>query len=82
MAANTSNVGKKIRSGRPGADIVTTDTAQVKEETAAEPLPRKRGRPGRPKTRRQSHGSAWHWKQTDSWYYTLPGTKWLSEKPG
>src|SRR5262245_37039923 len=29
----------------------------------------------RKKTRRQSHGSAWHWKQTDTWYYTLPGTK-------
>jgi integrase len=26
-------------------------------------------------SRRQSHGSAWHWRQTDSWYYTLPGTK-------
>jgi integrase len=25
--------------------------------------------------RRQSHGSAWHWKQTDCWYYTLPGSK-------
>ena len=25
--------------------------------------------------RRQPHGSAWHWKQTDSWYYTMPGTK-------
>ncbi len=30
---------------------------------------------GRRKTRRGSHGSAWHWKQTDAWYYTLPGTK-------
>jgi len=30
---------------------------------------------GRRRTRRQSHGSAWYWKQTDSWYYTLPGTK-------
>lgn len=30
---------------------------------------------GRKKQRRQSHGSAWHWKQTDTWYYTLPGTK-------
>jgi integrase len=31
---------------------------------------------GRPrKKRRQSHGSAWHWNQTDCWYYTLPGTK-------
>ncbi|QDU47870.1 tyrosine-type recombinase/integrase [Gimesia panareensis] len=27
------------------------------------------------KKRRQSHGSAWHWKQTDCWYYTQPGTK-------
>src|SRR6478609_816301 len=27
------------------------------------------------KPRRQTHGSAWHWKQTDCWYYTLPGTK-------
>jgi hypothetical protein len=27
------------------------------------------------KERRQQHGSAWHWKQTDSWYYTSPGTK-------
>jgi len=25
--------------------------------------------------RRQPHGSAWHWKQTDCWYYTMPGTK-------
>ena len=25
--------------------------------------------------RRQSQGSAWHWKQTDAWYYTLAGTK-------
>ena len=31
---------------------------------------------GRPrKQRRNPHGSAWHWKQTDCWYYTLPGTK-------
>lgn len=30
---------------------------------------------GRRKTRRQQHGSAWHWKQTDCWYYTMPGTK-------
>jgi integrase len=25
------------------------------------------------KQRRQQHGSAWHWKQTDAWYYTEPG---------
>ncbi len=30
---------------------------------------------GRKRTRRQGHGLAWHWKQTDCWYYTLPGTK-------
>ena len=29
----------------------------------------------RRKQRRQGHGSAWRWKQTDCWYYTLPGTK-------
>jgi len=29
----------------------------------------------RKRSRRQQHGSAWHWKQTDCWYYTLPGTK-------
>ena len=27
------------------------------------------------KRRRQPHGSAWHWKQTDCWYYTQPGAK-------
>jgi hypothetical protein len=30
---------------------------------------------GRRKTRRQAQESAWPWKQTDCWYYTLPGTK-------
>jgi integrase len=29
----------------------------------------------RKKSRRQSHGSPWHWRQTDAWYYTLSGTK-------
>jgi hypothetical protein len=33
-------------------------------------------RKGRPrKQRRNPHGSAWHWRQTDCWYYTLPGTE-------
>jgi hypothetical protein len=27
------------------------------------------------KSRRQQHGCAWHWKQTDCWYYTPAGTK-------
>lgn len=29
----------------------------------------------RRRKRRQSHGSAWHWQQTDCWYCTLPSTK-------
>ena len=29
----------------------------------------------RKRVRRQSQGAAWHWSQTDAWYYTLPGTK-------
>jgi integrase len=29
----------------------------------------------RRRKRRQSHGSAWYWRQTDCWYCTLPGTK-------
>lgn len=29
----------------------------------------------RRKQRRQAHGSAWHWKQTDCWYYTPSGSK-------
>jgi hypothetical protein len=31
-------------------------------------------RPAR-KKRRQSHGSAWHWRQTDTWYFTQPNTR-------
>ncbi|TWT56724.1 hypothetical protein KOR42_00780 [Thalassoglobus neptunius] len=27
------------------------------------------------KQRRQQHGSAWRWKQTDCWYFTESGTK-------
>ena len=27
------------------------------------------------KVSRQRHGQAWHWKQTDCWYFTPPGTK-------
>jgi integrase len=45
-------------------------------EGSPEPGKRSRGRPaGRKKSRRQQHGSAWHWTQTDCWYYTLPGSK-------
>ena len=58
------------------ARIVPAAPAPVKPEPPPAASPGKpRGRPGRPKTRRQSHGSAWHGKQTDGWYYTLPGTK-------
>ena len=27
------------------------------------------------KRRRRTRGSAWHWRQTDCWYYTPPGTR-------
>ena len=27
------------------------------------------------KRQRRQRGSAWHWRQTDCWYYTPPGTK-------
>ena len=37
---------------------------------------RKRKSPtGKRPKRRQARGSAWHWKQTDCWSYTQPGTK-------
>ncbi len=29
----------------------------------------------RNRKRRQAHGSAWHWRQTDAWYITEPGTR-------
>jgi hypothetical protein len=30
---------------------------------------------GHEEKRRQRHGSAWYWKQTNCWYFTPPGTK-------
>ena len=75
MAVNSSEAGPAKRGRQRKTGIVPHDPPAVKDEPAATPTIRKRGRPGRPKTRRQSHGSAWHWKQTDGWYYTLPGTK-------
>ncbi len=53
---------------RAGRRVNGGDTAQSTERTE-----RTMGR--KSKKRRQSHGSAWHWKQTDCWYYTRPGTK-------
>jgi hypothetical protein len=50
----------------PVGTIVPPRPAPVKPEPPGQR--KKSGRPGRPKTRRQSHGSAWHWKQTDGWY--------------
>jgi hypothetical protein len=64
------------RTKRQGADrIVYATVPPVKSEADKSALEQKRGRPGRPQSRRQSHGSVWHCKQTDTWYYTLPGTK-------
>jgi integrase len=72
-AAKSPPPARPARAGR----IVPAAPPSVDRETpatAADP-PRRGRRPGRPKTRRQSHGSAWHWRQTDCWYYTLPGAK-------
>ena len=75
MARSPHPTAPTCRPGRP--EVASTEPhASVPGATeAGKPPGRKRGRPGRPKTRRQAHGSAWHWKQTDGWYYTLPGTK-------
>ncbi len=72
-ARGTPVPGQAARAGR----IVPAAGQPVKSKThtPTADLPRRGRRPGRPKTRRQSHGSAWHWRQTDCWYYTLPGTK-------
>lgn len=76
--SSTRNGGVRAEHGskkKPNS-IVTQPAPTVKQERANSTIEsRKRGRPGRPKTRRQSHGSAWHWRQTDAWYYTQPGTK-------
>lgn len=69
--AGTSSDEVEIVSRRKSA-VKRLTTEPVSSEAE---VPAKRGRPSRKKTRRQSHGSAWHWKQTDCWYYTLPGTK-------
>jgi integrase len=61
IAASVKQPGDEETQGRRGSETVGTKI--------------RRGRPSRSKKRRQSHGSAWHWKQTDSWYYTLSGTK-------
>ncbi len=50
-----------------------TDQTSAKESGASSRRNSKAGRPR--KKRRQSHGSAWHWKQTDTWYFTQPNTR-------
>jgi hypothetical protein len=57
--------------------IVPHESSFVKQRAvrlksrAGDAVPKRRRR----KLRRQSHESAWHSKQTDNWYYTLPGSK-------
>lgn len=70
-----SKMSRPSGSRRRSKPIVVTTSPEVKPQVSSALSERRRGRPGRPRTRRQSHGSAWHWKQTDSWYYTLAGTK-------
>jgi len=68
MVAVTRGTGR----GEKGiaGHIVAGESTTVKLNPAA-----KRSLGRRRRFRRQSHGSAWHWRQTDGWYYTLPGTK-------
>jgi hypothetical protein len=63
------------RSGIQAAIVLhqPADVKQSKSEFSQKAIPV--GKKRRKRTRRQAHGSAWHWQQTDSWYYTLPGTK-------
>lgn len=81
-AISERSIANADENGNGKADaIVAQEPARVKrggqqEYTNGTPVkenpPQRRGRKQK---RRQSHGSAWHWEQTDSWYYTLPGTK-------
>jgi integrase len=77
--------GPRYLRGRPINGTLSNDRAIVAQETpevkcgngangASAVMVAKRRR-GRKKVRRQSHGAAWHWRQTDAWYYTLPGTR-------
>ena len=68
---------KAARVSLRGSAIVPQEVAAVKQNGNQNRTPSNtvKSRRRRGKTRRQSHGSAWHWKQTDSWYYTLPGCK-------
>lgn len=82
MAITSDDAGGPAANDRPEdrvpntVPILPAPTPPVKRHSAdPDRTTAGRRRPGRPKTRRQSHGSAWHWKQTDCWYYTLPGTK-------
>ncbi|MBI3464641.1 MAG: hypothetical protein HY000_16540 [Planctomycetes bacterium] len=76
-AGNGARVGVHGRAANDGGPIVAAGKSRVKapgaEQGSNGAAKRKRGRPK--KARRQAHGSAWHWKQTDGWYYTLAGTK-------
>ena len=74
VATSDSGSGAHSRAA-DGDPIVTRTKPSVKAVAEKTTNGSKPGR-GRPrKTRRQSHGSTWHWKQTDCWYYTLAGTK-------
>jgi integrase len=67
-----ADLGPLVQQDQKTSDSVGSEVATSEKGTV---VGERRGRPGRKKFRRQQHGSAWHWKQTDSWYYTLPGTR-------
>lgn len=79
-AAATRGAGRTRKATEAAAIVAprigaVNSSAEESAASGAADVGRKRGRPGRKKTRRQQHGSAWHWRQTDCWYYTLPGMR-------
>jgi integrase len=72
----TASIVEQAPARGTGADgMIVHHPPQAVKRSAIKTANGSSGRRGRKRTRRQSHGSAWHWEQTDSWYYTLPGTK-------
>jgi hypothetical protein len=66
-----------VSGGFQAGPIVAQESAEVKRkgQVAGNDATNSNSKRQRRRSRRQSHGSAWHWKQTDCWYYTLPGCK-------
>src|SRR5690242_16813082 len=67
--------GRKAGKRRMDGEVKAIDKGQYRTPEILGQRPSQKRLARKRVQRRQQHGSAWHWKQTDSWYYTLPGTK-------